>query len=197
MTSEAYREEVLSIRHLDDIILALEIHGVMSHSEICSYLNLKESTLSEIMKKVNLTKLIISSRSGKYKLYRLTDAGRRLGKQLRSQTNKNLGEEELLFQLQHYYESTKSKEEFSCKVKDILKYGNIIANASNSIMPNKHLTIFYSELGKIEKEEFEVTGILEKGRMDNSNFKIMAKKLTYHIDMIQNIQNSKNEEEYA
>lgn len=77
-----YKEQVSSIKHLDEIILALELHGIMSHSELCEYLDLKESTLSEVMKKVNLTNLVASSKHGKYKLYRLTDAGRRLGKQL-------------------------------------------------------------------------------------------------------------------
>ncbi len=105
-SERTYKQEVLSIKHLSEIILALEIHGIMSHSEICSALNLKESTLSEIMKRVDLTKLISSSRNGKYKLYRLTDEGKYLGKQLRNQKKDRVTEGELLGQLEQYLEYT-------------------------------------------------------------------------------------------
>lgn len=188
-TNKTYKEEVLSIKHLDDIILALEVHGVMSHSEICKYLDLKESTLSEIMKKVNLTNLISFSKSGKYKLYRLTDSGRRLGKQLRKQKNEVFSEKEILFQLKHYVESTIIKEEFRQKIKEILEYD------SNYIEPGDSLTIVYHSFGKREKEEFEITGILENGKRDDKNLKIMGKKKKY--DRINDFSNYKKEWESA
>lgn len=84
LASKIYAKQVLSVKHLKDIIQLLEAHGIMSHSEICHSLNLKVSTLSEIMKKINSANLIISSKAGKYKLYRLTDTGRNLSRQLRS-----------------------------------------------------------------------------------------------------------------
>jgi DNA-binding MarR family transcriptional regulator len=174
--SKTYKEEVLSIKHLKDIILALEIHGIMSHSDICEYLSLKESTLSETMKKVNLTNFISSSKSGKYKLYRLTDSGRRLGKQIRKQNNENISEKELLFQLQHNIESTKNKEEFKRKVKEIMDYDRIVENKKNKIEPGDQLTIYYHMFERRIMQEFEVIGVPDNdNKRDDKEFKIMAK----------------------
>lgn len=187
--NKLFKEEVLSIKHLDEILLLLEIQGVLSHSEICDYLNLKESTLSEIMKKIGLTKLISFSRSGRYKLYRLTDEGRRLAKQLRKQLNEDESEKEVLLQLRHFLEYRKSTDEFRHKVRELLENDR----ETDNINPGDSLTIFYRERELVEREEFRVLGI-ENGKKMN-NVRIMAEKRKYDIAAISD--NSNNEEVYA
>lgn len=92
-TESIYKNKIQSIKHLKDIILLLESFGVLSHKDMCKYLDLKESTLSEIIKKIKTMNLVQSSRAGKFKLYRLTDEGRALGKLLRRQQNYSKKEE--------------------------------------------------------------------------------------------------------
>jgi Mn-dependent DtxR family transcriptional regulator len=192
--SKTYKEEVSSIKHLEDIILALEIHGIMSHSDICEYLGLKESNLSEIMKKVNLTNLISSSKSGKYKLYRLTDSGRRLGKQIRKQNDENISEKELLFQLQHYVESTKNKEEFKRKINGIMEYDRIVENKKSKIESGDRLKIYYQMFERrIIMQEFEIIGISDNDKRDDKELRIMAKMKK--SEMFEN--NYNRQEEYA
>lgn len=63
------------IRHLDDIVDFLYIHKQATHSDICEGLDLKNSTLSECMKKVLLTGLVNSRKSGLFKVYYLSQDG--------------------------------------------------------------------------------------------------------------------------
>lgn len=73
----------LRIKHLPEVISALETHGSMTHTELCNYLQLKPSTLSEAMHKIQDTGFINVISSGKYKLYNLSDPGIRYGRFLR------------------------------------------------------------------------------------------------------------------
>ncbi len=77
-------KKVSSIKHLSEILHLLEMKGVMSHGELVEKLDLKyPSTLTEIMKKIAGLELITIQKSGKYKLYYLTDAGIRYAKHIR------------------------------------------------------------------------------------------------------------------
>ncbi len=77
-------KKISSIKHLPEIMHLLEVRGVMTHSELAEKLNLNyPSTLTEIMKKIADLELITITKSGKYKLYSLTDAGVRYAKQIR------------------------------------------------------------------------------------------------------------------
>lgn len=191
-TEKIFKKEVLSIKHLDEIVLLLEVYGVMNHSEICQNLNLKESTLSEIMKKVDLTKLISASRVGKYKLYRLTDEGRRLGKQLRIQKNNPYGEQEILGQLQTILEGTEPNIEFRKRVQELLD--DEVDYIKNSIVPGDYLTLYYKNYEEKERAEYKVLGITN-GK--ENHLTIMAEKRKYDIEGISNIYHSNKEEEYA
>ena len=75
------------VKHLPEIVRALETHGSMSHAELSKYLSMNPSTLSEAMKKVLNTGAVQSSTIGKYKIYSLSDAGMRYGKELRNAKN--------------------------------------------------------------------------------------------------------------
>lgn len=78
-------KKISSIKHLPEILHLLEVRGIMTHSELAEKLNLNyPSTLTEIMKKIADLELIVITKSGKYNLYSLTDAGIRYAKQMRA-----------------------------------------------------------------------------------------------------------------
>lgn len=82
-----YIKEMQIVTHLPEIISALETHGSMTHREMSDSLGMNPSTLTEAMKKVIGTGLIHVSSVGKYKLYALTDTGRKVGRLLRKEVN--------------------------------------------------------------------------------------------------------------
>lgn len=180
-----YKEQVKSVKHLDEIILILEVHGIMSHSEICKSLGLKESTLSEIMKKVSRTNLVSFSKHGKYKMYRLTDQGRYLGKQLRKKDYKKLEKDEVLKQLKYYLDSEKNTEFFE-SVKEIV--GQRKGNLDIELPVGTNLEIYHKSSGKqwIDKYTLKMQ-ILDCEKNDNRNKKFYAEK--YSINMLDNISN--------
>lgn len=78
-------KKISSIKHLSEILHLLEVKGVMTHGELAEKLDLNHpSTLTEIMKKIADLELVTIQKSGKYKLYCLTDAGIRYARQIRS-----------------------------------------------------------------------------------------------------------------
>lgn len=80
----SYTQEVKKIKHLDEIIKALKTNGAMNQTELCAYLNLSESSVSQIIKKSEPMKLMMFSKIGKYKYLRLTDYGRRVAEKTES-----------------------------------------------------------------------------------------------------------------
>lgn len=135
-----FKEELSSIKHLEDVILILELYGVLNHSEMCKQLDLKDSTLTEIMKKIEPTKLVQSTRAGKYKLYTLTDAGRRLGIQLRKQRSDSMGHEEILSKIKVCFEQTVDKKKFRRQVEDIFE-----ENSLGSFYSGNEVSMYYRD----------------------------------------------------
>lgn len=179
-----YKQEVMSVKHLDAIVKQLEIHGVMSHSELCRALELKESTLSEVMKKADATGLILSSRAGKYKLYRLTEDGRRLGKQLRKVVDWETADEAaLLRRLEAYYNAIKEKEVFAKKVHGVMAGDEIQKNDENYIRPGDYVRAFYRSDNKIRYKDIEVLGI----EVSNAERKKVAIKMDEADDIFDNV----------
>ena len=84
---EANKKYFSSIKHLKDIIFVLETHGSVTHTELCNYLGMLPSTLSEAMKKVLETNLVLSSSAGKFRMYSLSEAGIKYGRLLRKKKN--------------------------------------------------------------------------------------------------------------
>lgn len=116
-----------TIKHLDDIVYLLEMRGEQTHSEICNELRLKDSTLSEIMKKVYPTGLIVSVRSGKYKLYSLTDFGHSYGRQLKKKRAIVFNQDEIVFQIQKTCDGInrfEDKQAFIKKIDAVIKRDN-------------------------------------------------------------------------
>lgn len=193
LTAQIYQKQVLSVKHLKDIILLLEAHGIMSHSEICKNLDLKESTLSEIMKKAASTNLIISSKAGKYKLYRLSDNGRYLSRQLRTKTTVSTNRDELLKQLKFHLKTSASEDSFKDTIKKLLEYND--ANIKNEITnikiaPGNTITVLHTPDKTIQKERYEITGIPINSKEDNGgDVTLMARKIKYDFDALDDIKN--------
>lgn len=83
-------KRISAVKNLPEIMQLLEIKGIMTHGELVEELKLNHSsTLTEIMKKIAELDLITSSKSGKYSLYSLTDAGVRYAKLLRVEKKEN------------------------------------------------------------------------------------------------------------
>lgn len=179
-----YKEQVLSVKHLDEVVLTLEMHGFMTHSELCESIHMKESTLSEFMKKVKPANLISSVKSGKYKIYRLTDTGRRLGKQLRENRNSYSDGEKILSELKSYL-ACDERQEFVERVNRLLKENN--QTDAKNIHPGDNLSIYYADQGKRKKVDYQVTGISENE--PEGIKKIMAKKLNSEIYLFNNVEN--------
>lgn len=193
LTAQIYQKQVLSVKHLKDIILLLEAHGIMSHSEICKNLDLKESTLSEIMKKAASTNLIISSKAGKYKLYRLNDNGRYLSRQLRTNTTVSTNRDELLKQLKFHLKASASEDSFKDTIKKLLEYNdpNIKNEITNiKIAPGNTITVLHTPDKTIQKERYEITGIPINSKEDNGgDVTLMARKIKYDFDALDDIKN--------
>lgn len=193
LTAQIYQKQVLSVKHLKDIILLLEAHGIMSHSEICKNLDLKESTLSEIMKKAASTNLIISSKAGKYKLYRLSDNGRYLSRQLRTKTTVSTNRDELLKQLKFHLKASASENSFKDTIKKLLEYNdpNIKNEITNiKIAPGNTITVLHTPDKTIQKERYEITGIPINSKEDNGgDVTLMARKIKYDFDALNDIKN--------
>lgn len=195
LAERVYKKEILAIKHLSDIIFLLETQGVMSHSEICEYLKLKESTLSEIMKKNDLNKLISFSRSGKYKLYRLTDEGRRIGKQLKKEKSERVDKKEILSKLKYVLESDENKEEFVQKIREIIE-GND-KSSRLSIGAGECVEFVYKERGKKGHDCYKVLAFSIDNGEKSKNVKVMAEKQKYDFSKICTESNVKKEEVYA
>ena len=83
---EARRTMFSHIKHLDDVIFALETHGSMTHTELCVCMKgMNAPTLTEAMKKILDTGLVTAVTMGKYKIYSLTDTGLSYGKMARKE----------------------------------------------------------------------------------------------------------------
>lgn len=65
----------LRIKHLGEIIDLLDEFSYLSHNELSKKLRMKASALTACMKNVLETQLVMCRRSGKYKVYSLTDYG--------------------------------------------------------------------------------------------------------------------------
>lgn len=87
---EAKRISFSTIKHLDEVVFALETHGSMTQTELRNYMQgMNASTLSEAMKKILATGLVASTVIGKYTIYTLTDTGLEYGKLVRKGKEEN------------------------------------------------------------------------------------------------------------
>ena len=191
LNAKIYQKQISSTKHLKDIVLLLEAHGIMTHSEICQNLGLKESTLSEIMKKSASTNLILSTKAGKYKLYRLSDNGRHLSRQLRTSSPDTPDKETLLRLLSYYLKISQSKDSsFEDKVKELLE-SHDIEDPFVKITCNDTIKVKYSDNSRIQQQEFKVMGFPLNQEKNNNNIKtLITQKLKLDDNILDDIDNN-------
>ncbi len=105
-TVEAFKKDIKCIKHLQEVVLLLDLYGDLTHSEISEKLSLNPPTLTEIMKKIIPTDLIRVTTAGKYKLYSLTEIGRRLAVHLRGVKSESDQLDSIFSQLKEYTQQT-------------------------------------------------------------------------------------------
>lgn len=148
------QKEIHQVKHLSEVIQALETHGPMTHAELSKYLGVKLSTLSEAMKKILETGAVQASVSGKYKIYTLTDSGLRYGRELRKRKQGGSPQDEAVRTLQDYFKNVNDEAESMAvrgKLRSILAEGPGV-----EIYPDDTVRLcYYSSIdGKISSQNF-------------------------------------------
>lgn len=120
-TVNGFKDSIKCIKHLQNIISLLDLYGSLTHSEVSEKLKVNPPTLTEIMKKILPTALIEVTALGKYKLYSLTDEGRRLALYIREVKTENDQLEALFDQLKQYSQQTNDTERIRKHLNSLLK----------------------------------------------------------------------------
>lgn len=159
-----FQKEALQVKHLPEVIRALETHGAMFHAELGKYLGLNPPTLTEAMKKVLDTGAVQASLSGKYKIYTLTDAGLRYGRELRKKKRSGDSLDEAIQIIREHLENMNNEMERE-RVKVAL-YDMIDDGMSVEIHPKDtlHLSYYSSNERCVVAQDFTVHGI-SKGKL--------------------------------
>lgn len=173
-------KRISSIKHLSEILHLLEMKGVMSHGEIAEKLELNHpSTLTEIMKKIADLELITIQKSGKYKLYSLTDAGIRCARQIRS----GVDEEALLKMVIQKYDLRINEATLALHLQSLgneergvlIKPGQDIGiiTESNRRMQSMKVENILKEVSYDNTEGRDILYLKEKNKKESVNYEIM------------------------
>ena len=108
-----FQKEAYQVKHLPEVVRALETHGSMFHAELSEYLHINPPTLTEAMKKVLATGAVQASTVGKYKVYALTDSGLRYGREFRKKSRSGNPLDEALQTVREYAKNTNNAAELS------------------------------------------------------------------------------------
>lgn len=156
-----FQKEAVQIKHFPEVIRALETHGAMFHAELGEYLGLNPSTLTEAMKKVLDTGAVQASTSGKYKIYTLTDAGLRYGRELRRKKRSGDPLDEAIQTIRENLENMNSEAER--KVVKATLSDMIDDSMSVKVHPNDTLHLTYPSPDKrgIVARDFTVNSVLK------------------------------------
>lgn len=161
-------EDGHTIKYLDDIVRLLENHGGLTHAELCKYLSLKISTLSEAIKKVKDAGVISTRTSGKYKIYSLTDVGIRYGKYIRNKSKNNISSNDILQLLQHYVDASTPSVELDVFRDSVLK----IFELGATINKNQEIMLHIQSPRLIERRNVQV---MEVERNDDEKTHLYCK----------------------
>ena len=151
--------EVLYIKHVPQILSALEDEGTLTHSELCNRLNLKPSTLTEIMKRIAPERLFNYVSSGKYKLYSLTDDGRRYARQLRKEDRSDDGIEHMERQLIRFIDQSNDPEKIRRQIVDQLL--DLNAKRMTIIQVGERFGLTQVEKSHYSTHNYEILNILD------------------------------------
>lgn len=170
----SYTQELKKIKHLDEIISALRTKGAMNQTELCEYLNLSESSVSQIIKKSEPMNLMIFTKIGKYKYFRLTDYGRRVAKKIEGNDATIMSMDKML---SYIARKLQFEEELDIKAFEeyIRKYNGKQETAIH-VSRGTGLSIHYKENdGRHEKISISVEGFLSNID-DEYTYHILGKK---------------------
>lgn len=173
----SYAQELKKVKHLDEIVRALKTNGAMNQTELCDYLNLSESSVSQIIKKSEPMKLMIFSKIGKYKYFRLTDYGRRVARKIESDAAATMSMEKMLSDIAR---KLQFEEELDIKAFEeyIRRYSGKQENTIRVRRGTELLIDCKENDGRREKIDITVEGFLYNIN-DEDKYHIFAKKETY------------------
>lgn len=120
-TVEEFTKDIKCIKHLQDVVLLLDLYGDLTHSEISEKLGLNPPTLTEIMKKIIPTDLVRATVAGKYKLYSLSDIGRRLAIHLRGVKSESDQLDSIFAQLKEYSQQANETDRIRKYIKALME----------------------------------------------------------------------------
>ena len=120
-TIDSFKERIKCVKHLKEIVSLLDLYGSLTHAEVSEKLSVNPPTLTEIMKKVLPTTLVNVTSLGKYKLYSLTDQGRRLALYIREIRSESDQLETLFEQLKKYSQQTNDTERIQKYINNLLE----------------------------------------------------------------------------
>jgi len=143
-------------KHLSEVVMALEAHGTMTHSDLRTELNMNASTLTEAMKKILQTGLVKAAACGKYKLYNLTEAGRQYGKTIHNLRSEKHTSEELLAAISQAIEDSEDSTELRRQIEQLLT-----GQTAHTISVGDKLSLTYKENELIKKDYYRIDMILE------------------------------------
>lgn len=159
-----FQKEAMQVKHLPEVVRALETHGAMFHAELGEHLGLNPSTLTEAMKKVLDTGAVQASSSGKYKIYTLTDAGLRYGRELRKKKRSGDPLDEALQTIRDRLENMNSevdREAVKATLHDMITDGMGVEVRPNDTL---HLSYYSPHQKGVVAQDFTVYGV-SKGKL--------------------------------
>lgn len=164
-----FQKEAVQVKHLPEVIQALETHGAMFHAELGKYLGMNPSTLTEAMKKILETGAVQAGLSGKYKIYTLTDAGLRYGRELRKKKRGVDSLDDAFQTIRERLENMNSETEREI-VKAML-YDMLDDGMSIEVHPNDtlHLSYYSPHKRSVVAQDFTVHKVL-KGKLSSHEF---------------------------
>lgn len=162
-TVEGFTKDIKCIKHLQDVVLLLDLYGDLTHSEISEKLGLNPPTLTEIMKKIIPTDLVRATVAGKYKLYSLSDVGRRLAVHLRGVKSESDQLDSIFAQLKEYSQQANETDRIRKYIKALMEQLD-----GASLFPGDNLSLDYLDgLNNFNHLELAVQKV-----NDNANSKV-------------------------
>lgn len=162
-TVEEFTKDIKCIKHLQDVVLLLDLYGDLTHSEISEKLGLNPPTLTEIMKKIIPTDLVRATVAGKYKLYSLSDVGRRLAVHLRGVKSESDQLDSIFAQLKEYSQQANETDRIRKYIKALMEQLD-----GASLFPGDNLSLDYLDgLNNFNHLELAVQKV-----NDNANSKV-------------------------
>lgn len=187
-TVEVFKKDLKCIKHLQEIVLLLDLYGDLTHSEISEKLALNPPTLTEIMKKIIPTGLIYKTTAGKYKLYSLTEIGSRLAVHLRGVKSERDQLDAIFVQLKEYSQQTNEKERIRKHVAALMEQLD-----GASLFPGDALSLDYEDERKnFNHLEVQIQRVNGTSSSETSIQGIFKKRILISDELLKNERRNEN-----